>query len=113
MSPTRTYSVYILANVARTLYIGVTNDLYRRMYEHKTGKHPGFATRYRITELVYTESYTYVNDAISREKQLKGWLRSKKVALVETVNPEWADLSADWFTQEDLLAVNPDGDPNN
>jgi|SRR6187551_1676491 putative endonuclease len=95
----RTYYVYIMANIARTLYTGVTNSLYRRVWEHKTRRNPGFTTRYGLTQLVYFESYEYVNDAIAREKQIKGWLRVKKIALIETTNPQWIDLSAGWYEE--------------
>ena len=88
------YWVYILANWNhRVLYTGVTNDLTRRLYEHKSGLHEGFTKKYRVTNLVYFEQTSDVNAAIAREKQIKGWRREKKVALVEQVNPEWNDLS--------------------
>jgi len=77
--------------------VGVTNDLQRRMYEHKRKLVPGFASRYSLSWLVYYESTSDVQAAIAREKQIKGWLRSKKVALVESDNPIWMDLSAGWF----------------
>ncbi len=92
----RTYYVYILSNMHRTLYTGVTNDLARRVYEHKHGLVPGFASRYGIDRLVYFESTSDVGAAIEREKQPKGWLRTKKLALIESANPTWTDLSADW-----------------
>jgi putative endonuclease len=91
------YYVYIMTNYAHTLYTGVTNDLERRVYEHKMKLVPGFTSRYGLTSLVYYEVTGDVESAIIREKQIKGWLRSKKVALVESVNPEWKDLSADWL----------------
>lgn len=93
----RSYFIYIMTNRSRSLYIGVTNDLYRRVYEHKEGLYTGFTQRYRISRLIYYEETTDVVAAISREKQLKGWLRKKKVALIESVNPEWEDLSSGWF----------------
>jgi putative endonuclease len=91
------YYVYIIANRSRMLYIGVTNDLERRRCEHKQKLIRGFASRYNITKLVYYESTNDIDAAISREKQLKGWLRVRKVALIEGCNPEWQDLSSDWF----------------
>ncbi|HUU11686.1 MAG TPA: GIY-YIG nuclease family protein [Phycisphaerae bacterium] len=94
----REYYVYILANRSGTLYTGVTNDLARRMYEHKKRLSRGFTSRYRIDRLVYFESTPDVRAAISREKELKGWLRAKKVALIESVNRDWKDLSAGWFS---------------
>ena len=93
----RHYYVYILANNYATLYIGVMNDLERRMYEHRQRATPGFASKYNCTRLLYYEETNDVSVAIAREKQLKGWLRKKKVALIESVNPDWRDLSADWF----------------
>ena len=88
------YYVYMLTNANNTvIYVGVTNDLPRRLSEHKSGAVDSFTKRYRVHKLVYFEEYHNPNDAISREKQLKGWRRSKKNALVETTNPSWSDLS--------------------
>ena len=92
----RQYYVYIMTNRSATLYIGVTNDLARRVYEHKNKLIPGFTAKYNITKLVYFETTDDVRTAIAPEKQIKGWLRVKKVALIESVNPSWDDLSADW-----------------
>ena len=89
----RQYYVYIMASRGRTLYVGVTNDLERRVYEHKQGLASGFTGRYKVTKLVYHEATSDVRSAIAREKQLKAWRRKKKVALVESINPEWKDLS--------------------
>ncbi len=91
-----TYYVYILTNRSGTLYIGVTNDLQRRVYQHQHKLIPGFTAKYNITRLVYFEATSDIRSAIEREKQLKGWLRAKKIALIEAVNPNWDDLSADW-----------------
>src|SRR6266849_3907748 len=91
------YYVYIMTNKSRTLYTGVTNDLKRRVYEHKQKLVPGFTNKYHITRLVYFEETSDVRSAIEREKQFKGWLRAKKIALIESVNPKWADLSAEWY----------------
>lgn len=90
------YYVYIMTNNSRTLYTGVTNDLERRVYEHKQKLVPGFTAKYNITRLVYFEITQDVQAAISREKQIKGWLRTRKMALIESVNPEWKDLSIGW-----------------
>ena len=79
------------------LYIGVTNNLEARLLQHRRGETPGFTSRYNVHKLVYYEAYDYVTDAIAREKQLKGWRRSKKASLVETMNKDWKDLSADWY----------------
>lgn len=91
-----TYFVYILASKSRVLYIGVTNDLTRRLYEHKHGIIPGFTSKYHVDRLVYYEEGVDVEQAILREKQLKGWLREKKIALIESMNPEWKDLGKNW-----------------
>ena len=88
------YHVYILTNANnRVMYVGVTNDLQRRLYEHKMELVDGFTKRYHVHKLVYCEEYNDVNDAIRREKQIKGLLRSKKNELVETMNPSWRDLT--------------------
>jgi putative endonuclease len=91
------YYVYILSNLTKRLYIGITNNLERRMYEQKNKLADGFTSKYNLTRLVYFEDYKYVLDAIAREKQLKGWLRERKVALIESQNPNWDDLSEFWF----------------
>jgi putative endonuclease len=93
------YYVYILASKSRVLYVGITNDLVRRTYEHKNSLVPGFTSRYKVNRLVYYEEGQDVEQAILREKQLKGWLRKKKVALIEGMNPEWKDLSEEWNEQ--------------
>jgi putative endonuclease len=90
------YYVYIMANFSRTLYIGVTNDLERRVYEHKHQLTPGFTSRYNITHLVYFEATPDIRSAIAREKEIKGWVRTKKVTLIEKDNPLWIDLSDTW-----------------
>ena len=91
------YYVYILSNKRGVLYTGMTNNLERRIYEHKKKLIVGFTKRYNITRLVYYESTNDVNAAITREKQIKGLLRSKKIELVKTMNPTFKDLSEDWF----------------
>lgn len=85
-----------MTNKSKTLYTGVTNNLQRRVYEHKHKLIKGFTSKYNITKLVYYEEYNDINDAISREKQIKGWSRKKKIELIESVNPEWKDLSEEW-----------------
>lgn len=87
------YYVYILTNKSKTSYIGVTNNLERRMYEHKHKLIDGFTKKYNLTKLVYYEIAEDVRSAITREKQIKGWLRSKKIRLIESMNPQWKDLS--------------------
>lgn len=98
------YYVYIATNKSRTLYVGVTNNLERRMYEHRQKANPGFTSRYNINKLVYFEVTSDVHSAISREKQIKGWLRSKKIVLIESVNPDWKDLSAGLFGWRDFAS---------
>ena len=89
------YFVYILTNWNDSvLYIGVTNNLQRRLYEHQHGLTDGFTKKYNLHKLVFFEETGNVNDAIAREKQIKGWTRAKKNALIETMNPEWCDLSS-------------------
>jgi len=90
------YYVYILASSSGTLYIGVTNNLERRVSEHKLGIVEGFTKKYGCKKLVYYEHYSDINLAIAREKILKGWLRVKKENLIKTVNPKWKDLSEEW-----------------
>ena len=99
----RQYYVYILASKNRRLYVGVTNDLERRTYEHKNGLTPGFTSKYNIKRLVYYEATEDILAAIEREKQLKGWLRSKKTALIESTNPKWRDLSEEWYVGDSSL----------
>lgn len=91
------YYVYILTNNSGTIYTGVTNNLERRMYEHKNKLITGFTKKYNLTKLVYYEMTEDVRSAITREKQIKGWLRSKKISLIESVNPEWKDLSEEFI----------------
>ena len=91
------YFIYIMSNKNRTLYVGVTNNLERRVYEHKNKLIEGFTSKYGLTDLVYWAETDDIREAITREKQIKGWLRSKKIALIEEDNPFWVDLSADWY----------------
>jgi putative endonuclease len=87
------YFVYLLTNHSRTLYVGMTNDLGRRLSEHRNGNSASFTGRYRMGQLVWFESFGDVNEAIEWEKRIKGWSRKKKVALIEAKNPHWFDLS--------------------
>ncbi len=93
----KTYYVYIMTNFSGTLYVGITDDLRRRVYEHKHKLIEGFTKKYNITRLVYYESTNSVEVAINREKQIKGWLRKKKIALIESMNPDWKELAEDWY----------------
>jgi len=92
---------YILASTSRTLYPGVTNDLLRRVHEHKTGNGSQFTAKYRIRRLVHFEETNDVRAAIAREKQIKGRDRQKKVALIEATHPNWDDLAAGWYDTTD------------
>ena len=92
------YYVYIITNRSRTLYTGVTNDLMRRVYEHKNKLVPGFTSKYNIQYLVYYESTSSIHAALEREKQIKGWRREKKIALIHSMNHDWKDLSEEWYT---------------
>jgi putative endonuclease len=86
------YYVYVLSNRSRTLYIGVTNHLFVRIEQHRSGESDGFTKKYKINRLVYFERFKYIDQAIAREKQLKGWLRERKVALIAAFNPTWEDI---------------------
>ena len=93
------YFAYIVSSRSGTLYIGMTNTIYRRALQHKHGEIEGFASKYHCNRLVYYESFDDVHKAIGREKQLKGWTRAKKVALIESKNPQWEDLAEKWGAQ--------------
>ena len=93
----RSYCVYILGSLSGTLYIGLTGNLHKRVFQHKFHLIEGFTDRYGVERLLYWESYDDVHKAIGREKQLKGWRREKKIALIETRNPQWLDLAKDWY----------------
>ena len=88
--------VYIVASRSRVLYIGSTTEIEIRMKQHREGRFGGFTKRYRCIRLVYFERFMNSANAVARERQLKGWTRAKKIALIEAINPAWEDLSADW-----------------
>jgi putative endonuclease len=90
------YYVYLMASLSRVLYVGVTNDLYRRVHEHKQKRLKGFTSKYNLTRLVHYEITSDVRAALAREKEIKAWRRQKKVALIEAANPQWRDLSEVW-----------------
>jgi putative endonuclease len=96
----KTYYVYIMTNNSRTLYTGVTSNLERRVLEHKRKLLPGFTREYNINRLVYYETFGDIRAAIRGEKQIKGWVRAKKVALIVSANPAWRDLSQGWYGKE-------------
>ena len=93
----RSFFVYIMSNRSKTLYTGVTNNLQRRVWEHKQRIGSEFCKHYKLDRLVYAERFQYVNNAIAREKQIKGWLRVKKIALIVSQNPTWSDLSTEQY----------------
>jgi putative endonuclease len=97
----RSYYVYILGSLSGVLYVGVTNDLVRRVSEHQRGVSPGFTQRYHVTRLLYFEQCTDIRVAIAREKQLKRWPRIRKERLIERHNAGWLDLSVDWVARGD------------
>jgi putative endonuclease len=92
----RMYYTYIVASRSHNLYIGMTSEIEIRVKQHKEGRFDGYSKRYNCDRLVWFERHPYVNDAIAREKQLKGWSRAKKIALIERGNPAWVDLSEGW-----------------
>ncbi len=89
----RTFHVYIMAGASGVLYLGVTSTLAKRVGQHKEKLIPGFTHKYNVTKLVWFESHASIRAAISREKEIKAWRRAKKVALIESLNPQWNDLS--------------------
>jgi putative endonuclease len=95
---TKAFWVYILASRNRTLYVGVTNSLQRRVLKHKEKRLPGFTQKYNVTQLVYFQQFPDIRCAIRREKQIKGWLRAKKIELIESDNPGWEDLALKLFS---------------
>ena len=96
---TRTFWVYIVASIDGTLYIGVTNNIDRRAFEHREGLIDGFSKKYACKRLVYFEEFSDIRSAIEREKRIKGWTRKRKIELIESTNPEWQDLAKDWGWQ--------------
>ena len=106
------YYVYILASASRVLYIGVTNNLMKRIFEHKTKLVEGFTQRYNVNRLVYFEECGDILNAIEYEKKLKGWTRAKKIALIESVNRDWKDLSESWEHGEILRSPQRPQDDN-
>ena len=99
--PDRQYYVYIMTNRPKTLYVGVTNNLPRRVYQHKQKLIQGFTKKYNLTQLAWYEQTSDITSAIAREKENKGWQRSKKVNLIESLNPRWRDLSTGWYEDVD------------
>jgi putative endonuclease len=100
------FFVYIMASKSRVLYTGITSNLHARVFQQKTGEYEGFTKRYRVHRLVYFECWKYVHSAIAREKQIKVWTRQQRVKLIESINPTWEDLAADWFSSERVTHPN-------
>ncbi len=92
----KSFYVYIMSSKNGTLYVGITSNIKKRVYEHKNHLMPGFTDKYNINRLVYTETFGDALSAIAREKQIKHWRREKKVKLIVSINPKWDDLAADW-----------------
>ena len=101
----RVYYAYIVASRSLTLYIGMTSDLEKRVFEHKCKLFEGFTATYNCDRLVWFERYDHPTTAIRREKQLKGWTRAKKIALIKKSNPTWIDLSEKWWTPEQMIWI--------
>jgi len=99
VSGVKTYYVYILASKAGVLYTGITNDIKRRAFQHKTKLNESFTQKYDVNLLMYFEMFSEPRAAIAREKQIKAYRREKKVALIDSINPDWADLSEGWYDQ--------------
>jgi len=105
MREARTYFVYIMSNRSQILYVGITGNLVQRVRQHKLRSGSCFTTKYKLDRLVYFERFEDVHNAIEREKEIKGWLRIKKIALIVSVNPTWQDLSVAWYERH---AFQPD-----
>jgi putative endonuclease len=102
----KTYFVYIMSNKSRRLYTGITSQLVARIFQHRNKWHEGsFTARYRFDMLVYFEGFSNPNEAIAREKEIKGWRREKKLRLILSVDPDWADLTAEWKEDESWKTI--------
>ena len=107
----KTYFVYIMSNVAKMLYVGVTNDLEFRVFQHKAKQIEGYTKAYNLFKLVYFEVFGDIRAAIAREKQVKGWIRAKKVALIASTNPTWSDLADRWSQKPSVKGFPPTPPP--
>ncbi|MBZ5665760.1 MAG: GIY-YIG nuclease family protein [Acidobacteriia bacterium] len=112
----KTYCVYIMGSLSGTFYIGITGNLNKRVFQHKFHKIEGFTDKYEVERLLYCELFDDVHKAIAREKQLKGWRRSKKIVLIEAINPHWLDLARErypWMRESGASrgASTPQNDP--
>ena len=97
MRDPRYYCTYIMASLSGTVYVGVSGNLHRRVFQHKFHHFEGFTDRYNVVPLLYWESYDDVHKALAREKRLKGWTRAKKIGLIVRRNPHWIDLASEWY----------------
>jgi putative endonuclease len=104
----KTYFTYIVASKSRTLYIGVTSNLYERVFQHKQKTFSGFTAKYNCNRLVWFERFGEIEQAIRREKELKGRLRARKIALIVEANPTWEDLSAQWYPNLNVEPLHPE-----
>ena len=102
MSREKRYYVYIMASRSLNLYTGVTNSVYQRALQHKSGEIDGFTKKYHIDRLVYYETFEHIGNAIAREKQVKAWTRAKRLALIKAINPTWQDLAEGWGAKAEL-----------
>jgi putative endonuclease len=105
----RCYFVYFMSNESKMLYVGASNDLMKRVFQHKSKRISGFTQKYNLYKLVYFEQFGDIRAAIAREKEIKGWLRSKKVALIVPLNPHWKDLAERWFQKPSKVKAPPRG----
>jgi putative endonuclease len=107
------FYVYIMASKSRRIYTGVTNNIFRRVMQHKRGEIEGFTQKYKINRLVYYQEFQYIGNAIAREKKIKGVDRAKRVALIESDNPTWVDLAEGWGKPLEPLATHEEkADPS-
>ena len=107
MAAQKKFWVYIMTNRSKTLYTGVTSRLEARVREHKEKRYPGFTNEYQIDRLIYFEFHATAASAIAREKQIKGWVRRRKIELIVSGNPEWRDLSEEWGSQVGEMRLDP------
>ncbi len=101
----KTYFVYVVASRTRVLYVGMTSNLHRRLFEHRTGARPGLSARYGTTRLVYYEAHNTERSAVSRSQMMRRWDRRAKVTLIESLNPGWTDFAKRWYTAPALTAA--------
>ena len=102
MSGEKRYYVYVMASRSLNLYTGITSNIYRRSLQHKNGEIDGFTKKYDINRLVYYEVFEHIGNAIAREKQVKAWTRTKRLALIKSIDPTWQDLAEDWGGKAEL-----------